>query len=153
MAENLVIESPDFDRIEAGDPRATRDGIFLLWAVLNDEVKKRIRQIREAKNLTDGGVQQVAFTVDQHNYDPGKGRVILSTGATAITISGLAEGTDGRLIVVHVVGSGTITLADDSASSFAENRLLTSTGADVALATDQTAALQYLNSRWRMWAW
>lgn len=150
MAENLVIESPDFDRISKGDPKAIKDGIFLLWAVMNDEIKTRIRQIREAKDLTEGGTQTEPSTASLDNYAIGDNRVLYFTGASNINLSGIGEGRTGRVLFIHVIGAGDITLLDDSASSFEENRILTNTGADVTLTTDQSAVLIYLNVRWRM---
>jgi len=48
MAYNLSIESPDFDRIRKGDDKATENAVRLLWFVLNDEISRRRRGIREA---------------------------------------------------------------------------------------------------------
>ena len=41
MAENLVIESPDFDEIRKETGTATEDAIRLLWFALNNEIKLR----------------------------------------------------------------------------------------------------------------
>ena len=152
MAENLVIESPDFDRIEKGDYKATRDAVLLLWSVLNYETKTRIKQVRESKDLTEGSSLSVAWVADQHNFDPSEGRTILSTGSTAVDLTGLTGGRDGRILILFVVGSGTITLRDENASSYTTNQIITKTGASVDIATDETAVFQYLNLRWRQWA-
>jgi len=152
MAENLVVEAPDFDRIDKGDPKATKNAILLLWTVLNYEIKTRIKQVREAKDLTEGAVLSVAWTADQHNLDPGEGRTILSTGTTAVDITGFSGGREGRVLILHVVGSASITLSDLNANSYTTNQIVTVTGGDTTVKTDETAILQYLNSRWRMWS-
>jgi hypothetical protein len=41
MADNLVIESPDFDQIRKETGTSTEDAIRLLWFALNNEVKLR----------------------------------------------------------------------------------------------------------------
>ena len=41
MAENLVIESPDFDEIRKESGTSTEDAIRLLWFALNGEIKQR----------------------------------------------------------------------------------------------------------------
>lgn len=41
MADNLVIESPDFDQIRKETGTATEDAVRLLWFALNNEIKLR----------------------------------------------------------------------------------------------------------------
>lgn len=44
MAEQLVIESPDFDQIRKDAGTTVEDSIRLLWFTLNDEISKRRKQ-------------------------------------------------------------------------------------------------------------
>lgn len=44
MAEQLVIESPDFDQIRKDAGVTVEDSIRLLWFTLNDEISKRRKQ-------------------------------------------------------------------------------------------------------------
>lgn len=44
MSDNLVIESPDFDRIEKESGYATKDAVNLLWLTLNQEIINRLKQ-------------------------------------------------------------------------------------------------------------
>jgi hypothetical protein len=92
------------------------------------------------------------ITSDQNDYNP----TSLSTAATlrlstdaSRNITGLQGGADGRLLIVHNVGSNAIVLKDESASSSAANRFALT--ADVTLAADAVALLQYdsTSSRWR----
>jgi len=99
-----------------------------------------------------GDISPSQITANQNNYDPtglsAASVLRLSTDASR-DITGLAGGADGRLIIIHNVGSFNIVLKDESASSSAGNRFALS--ADVTLAPDNVAALQYdsTSSRWR----
>lgn len=74
----------------------------------------------------------------------------LSTDALR-DLTGLTGGSDGRLMIVHNVGSNALVLKNESASSTAANRFALG-GADVTLAASQSVTLQYdsTSSRWRM---
>jgi hypothetical protein len=50
---------------------------------------------------------------------------------------------------IHNLGTGTITLKHESASSDVTNRLDTAADADVAVTTGKCARFRYLNNRWR----
>lgn len=100
-----------------------------------------------------GDLTPSQITANQNDYSPSS----LSTAAVlrldsdaARTITGLAGGADGRILVLHNIGSYAITLADASASSSAANRF--DFGADLHLGPKQTAALIYDStlSRWRL---
>lgn len=73
----------------------------------------------------------------------------LSTDASR-DLTGLTGGSDGRLMIVHNVGSNALVLKNESASSTAANRFALG-GADVTLAANQSVTLQYdaTSSRWR----
>ena len=100
-----------------------------------------------------GDISPSQITSNQNDYNP----TSLSTASTlrinsdaARDITGLQGGADGRLVILHNIGSFTITLKDENASSTAANRFALS--ADSALATDQACLLQYdsTSSRWRL---
>ena len=92
------------------------------------------------------------ITSDQNDYDFGRtSNARLSTDASR-TITGLANGTDGRILYLANVGSFDLVLANQNASSTAANRIITGTGANVTLVADDTAILNYdsTTSRWRI---
>jgi hypothetical protein len=72
------------------------------------------------------------------------------TASAAYDITGLAGGADGRLILIHNIGSNNITLKDESASSAAANRF--ALNGDMIISPDMSAVLQYdtTASRWRV---
>jgi hypothetical protein len=91
-----------------------------------------------------------ALTVSTNNYAPTDGAIngvwrISATGAidmTGIDVSVWdSVSRDGRVIILHNVGSNTITLKDESASSTAANRFALT--ADLALDADAMTMLQY----------
>lgn len=149
MAENLVIESPDFDAIGNKAGQATRDAINLLWSVLNQEVLTRRKAVRDAKQTLEVLPLATPVTTSQNNFDTERATIVYFTGASALNLTGIRNGIEGALKLIHVTGAGTITIKNASGSSDASNMILTSTGADKAVATGKSILLAYLNSRWR----
>lgn len=101
-----------------------------------------------------GDISPAQITSNQNDYNP----TGLSTASTlrlnsdaSRNITGLQGGADGRIIVIHNVGSFAIVLKDDDgATSTAGNRF--ALNSDVTLVADECAVLQYdsTSSRWRM---
>lgn len=98
-----------------------------------------------------------ALTANTHNYEPDgleSAPVLrLSTDGGDYNLTGLAGGADGRLMFLHnvnEVGTGTITIKAQSASSTAMNRF--ASPADLPLLPEETVLLIYdtTQSRWRV---
>lgn len=115
-----------------------------------------------ATNVTGAATSAFALTADitptqitanTDNYAPTglatANTLRLSTDASR-DLTGLTGGSDGRLMIVHNVGSNTLVLKNESASSTAANRFAFG-GSDVTLAASQSVTLQYdaTASRWR----
>jgi len=152
-SEQLSIEAPEFDRIKKEAGLSTRDGIQLLWQVANQEAKERRRGVRLAQEREQRKVYVYAQAADLHNFDWDALGTVVFTGASSVTLTGLRNGAQGDTVHLHVLGTGTVTLKHESASSDATNRLDTAADADVAVATGKTVCVQYLNSRWRQRVW
>lgn len=100
-----------------------------------------------------GIISPSSLSASQDNYNPtglSGANTIRLTASTVIDITGLSGGASGRVIVIHNVGSSTITLKDSSTSSDADKRFALS--GDVALAADDCVTLHYdsTDSRWRV---
>lgn len=149
MAENLTIESPDFDRVRKGDPHATEDAVKLLWYVLNNEIKTRRQNDRSIASRLSPGINTHAPSAAVNNFDVTGIGFLVYTGSTAVDVSGYRAGVDGDILVIHVTGSATITHLHQSASSDAQNRIVTADGTSTAVATSKTLTLIYQNARWR----
>jgi hypothetical protein len=98
-----------------------------------------------------------SLRANQNNWDPGISDVLYVTSSTAVTITGLAaSAVDGFCVLVmniNASGGSAITLAHESSSSTAANRLKASYGANVVLYADGgSATLVYhaASSRWRI---
>ena len=101
-----------------------------------------------------GDISPAAIAAQADNYNP----TSLSTAAVlrlsltgAQTITGIAGGADGRLLIVHNIdATDALTLSDEDAASTAANRLALQ--GNVVLAPDTSVLLQYdsTSSRWRM---
>ncbi len=99
-----------------------------------------------------GDISPTQITANQNDYNPtglSTASVLRLNTDASRDITGLQGGADGRLIVIHNVGSFSIVLKDESGSSTAANRF--ALFADITLATDQSVVLQYdsTSSRWR----
>lgn len=92
------------------------------------------------------------LTGDQNDYDPGDYDVLRVSASMAVNITGISGGKKGRFLELINVGSFTITLQNESLSSGYSNRILTSTGAAVAIAANDHKRLYYDNTsnRWRV---
>lgn len=150
MAENLSIESPDFNRIRKGDSRATEDAVRLLWFVLNDELKKRRMGDRRIEQRISPKVVTFAPSANQNNVDLDGSGLVVYTGSSAVNITGYrAPSEDGDIVFILVTGSATITHQNQNASSDAGNRLVFQGAADLAVTTNKALVLIYQNARWR----
>lgn len=150
MAENLSIESPDFDRIKKGDNHATEDAIRLLWFVLNDEMKKRRTGDRRIEQRLSPKLVTFAPSGNINNVDLDGAGLVVYTGASSVDVTGYrAPGEDGDIIFVLVTGAGTITHKSQSASSDSFNRFVFQGAADVAVTTNKALVFIYSNARWR----
>lgn len=151
MGVNAPVQAPDFVSIEAEAGKATADAARTQWYLLNDEVSKRTKGVRIAQERLEPAVLTLAPTVAQNNVNSRDCSVIHFYGSTNFTLSGiLAPGpSKARMILLHNTGSATITVAHQSASSTAENRFVTSTGASKNLGTSGSLLFIYLDDRWR----
>lgn len=100
-----------------------------------------------------GDISPSQLTANTNDWNPtglSTATVIRFSTDAARDITGLAGGADGRVIVLHNVGSQDGVLKDESGSSTAANRFAFS--ADVTLAGDQSVTLRYdaTSSRWRI---
>lgn len=153
MAEQLSVEAPDFDRIKKAAGSDTSDAVRLLWQVANQEAKERRRGVRLATEREQRKVLLLTQTADLHNVDWDGSGTVACLGAASVNLTGLRNGVQGDTVYVHVLGSGTVTLKHESASSDTTNRLDTAADTDVAVTTGKCVCLQYLNSRWRQRVW
>ena len=98
-------------------------------------------------------ISPAQLTANQNDYDPtgnATSSVFRLTSDAPRDITGIAQGQDGRILIVHNVGANNIVLRDESLSSTAANRFALT--ADVTLTPDTVVMLQYdsTTSRWRM---
>src|SRR3990167_1601455 len=99
-----------------------------------------------------GVISPTSLAASQNNYNPtslSTSSVIRQNQGAAYSITGLAGGASGRVIVIHNISAYNLTLTNQSASSTAANRFLF--GYDVVLGPDTTAVIQYdaTTARWR----
>ncbi|MCK5563705.1 MAG: hypothetical protein KAJ07_00525 [Planctomycetes bacterium] len=100
-----------------------------------------------------GDISPSQITANQDDYNPTglstSSTLRLSTDASR-DITGLAGGADGRILLIHNIGSNDIVLKDEDASSTAGNRF--ALNADVTVLADNLVILQYdsTSARWRV---
>lgn len=76
----------------------------------------------------------------QNNYDVGYYTYVAISSAVPINITGISNGTLGRVLILTAAAVGTITLPHQSASSLAQNRFYNTNGSSVVLGTVGDAA-------------
>ena len=99
-----------------------------------------------------GAISPAQLTANQDNYNPStlSDAVVLRLSSDASrSITGLAGGSSGRIVIIHNVGSNNLVLVDESASSTAANRF--ALNGNQTLAAEDIAILLYdsTSSRWR----
>jgi len=120
------------------------DGI-LLQATGTDDI-----EIEGITRFTDI-ITSASLGADQNDYagfdGANVGRV---TASTAVNITGLASGVNGRILAMHNVGSNPVTLVNASGSSTAANRF--DIGEDYTVRASHGVLLQYdgTSSLWRI---
>lgn len=110
-------------------------------------------------DLTLSGSSNLAFnkgsdysTISGNDVNFGAGSVFRLTGASSQTITGIANGVDGRMITLINASSFNATLADLDGASASANQISTGTGADLVLSVGGAITLIYDSgaSKWRV---
>lgn len=154
MAEGqLTVESPEFEYIRREAGIHTRDAIVSLWLVANNEAKLRRTGDREAIERIAPKLIELSPSAQVNDLDTQFATVLDFIGSTSVDLTGLQARVVPTFLFLVVRGSGTITLKNQNAGSLDRNRIVTSAGGDVAIATNEMAMLIYINSRWRQFVW
>lgn len=100
-----------------------------------------------------GTITPAQITVDQNDYNPpglSSASVLRLNSNATRTLTGIAGGAAGRLLVLHNIGANDISLSDADAGSAAANRFALAENKTVT--AGEAAVLQYdsTSSRWRM---
>lgn len=103
-------------------------------------------------SMTYTPVTPATLTGDVNDYDLGNGKTFRLSSDALRNITGLAGGVGGREILLFNVGANTIVLQNQNIGSAAANRIITGTGLDVLLLSDDSAKLSYdgVTQRWRL---
>jgi trimeric autotransporter adhesin len=92
-----------------------------------------------------------SLSASVNNYNIGTGSYFRLTSSVAVNITGIANGVDGKVIIITNIGSFNITLLNANTSSTTTNRFLFSSGSDIILTTNHSITLIYdsVSQRWR----
>ena len=93
---------------------------------------------------------------NQNDYNPGTtGTFYRVSSGASWNVTGLANGADGRLMILANVGAFNIVLTHQDVASAAANRIITPTAASLTLAANQNVILIYdsTTARWRIIGW
>lgn len=150
MANNLTIESPNFEKISSEAGQFTADAIAILWAALNDTRRSERVDFRRASERLEPKVLAISPTASVDNLDLQGASILHFAGSTAVNFTGMRAPETGksRVVFVLVTGSATIT-AKQAVTSESANQLSNTSGADVALATGAGIVYVYLSGKWR----
>jgi hypothetical protein len=131
------------------DERESRYGGPIDDGVITDqEIIDQIQTVIPDKRLDETSPTQL--TADVNNFSLADAILTRFSSNAARTITGFAGAKAGVKIVANV-GSFNVVLANNSASSDAENRILTHSGANITLTPGQLALMTYdfTSARWR----
>lgn len=126
--------------------------VFATAPVISDIDLTGLTDVQQSFAFT-GDISPSQITADQNDYNPtglSTASVLrLNTNASR-NITGLAGGADGRILLIHNIGTTDLVLKDENVGSVAANRL--ALAADVTLGADQSAMIQYdaTSTRWRL---
>jgi hypothetical protein len=148
--------SPDGNFVSSAGPEITGAGHLMVcqggtWKSVLSFDSSANATIANALGLT-GDITPAQITANQNDYNPSglaTASVLRLSSDVARNITGLAGGTDGRVISIHNVGTSNIVLKNQDAASTAANRF--AFGTDITIAADQSVAVIYdaTSQRWR----
>lgn len=128
-------------------PVTASAGAGLLWNIYADGT---------APNLFSGGMHftqttKAQLTGNQNDYAIGAGRSFRMSSDASRNVTGIAGGTDGRVLLIYNIGAQNIVFTNEDAASTAANRILTSTGGNITVAGNGCIGLEYddTTDRWR----
>lgn len=102
----------------------------------------------------NGTITPTILAADQNDWTPTGGfpgaNTVRVQASTPIKITGLTGGAAGRTVILHNIGSNSITFAQNSASSLAANRFLFSGPINLRPNDDMTLQYDGLSSGWRL---
>lgn len=153
MGNQFTVEAPDFDRIKRETGVSTLEGITLLWRVANDEAESRRAGVRSATERMEPKALLLTPAVNQNDLDTQFSTVLRFDGAASVNLTGLQARPDPTIVIIFVLGAGTITLKNQNVGSIDRNRIVTASGGDVAITTNRSVMLMYTNLRWRELKW
>lgn len=153
MASQFTVEAPDFQQVRRETGVATEEAVTLLWRVANDEAESRRMGVRAATERMEPKALLLSPSVNQNDLNTQFATVLRFDGASSVDLTGLQARPDPTLVILFVLGAGTITLKNENVGSIDRNRIVTAAGGDVAITTNRSVMLIYTNSRWRELKW
>ena len=107
---------------------------------------------KHTKRMAVSPATPTTLSADTNNLDVGDAVFIRLSGDDPWHITGIANGTASRVLVLCNVGNVDLTLDDENASSSASNRIITGTGADFVLDPDAMVLSLWdgTDQRWRL---
>jgi hypothetical protein len=129
--------------------KVSSDGTAFVESLMIDQASGNVTLPR-GLSLT-GVVSPAQMTANQNDYNPAglaSASVLNLSSDAARSLSGLAGGSEGRVLVLLNVGSQPIILSNESGASTAANRF--ALGGDLAIGARQSAVVRYdgAASRW-----
>lgn len=135
------------------EAEAIADGQAIVWDAAAEQFIAELGGAMLLKNV----ISPAQLTADQNDYSPTDwataSAMRLSTDASrAVTGFAAPSPARARAVLVSNVGAEALVLANQSASSVADNRIITGTGADLTVAADSSVLLVYdeTTERWRV---
>lgn len=91
------------------------------------------------------------LSANQNDYNPSganNAAVLCVSATTPINLTGIANGTPGRIMYIINISTNNITIPNNSSSSLAQNRVYTQTGSSIVLGIGQGITLAFNGTNW-----
>lgn len=94
----------------------------------------------------------ISTTGTLNDLDFGTGSLVRFSGASTQTVTGLANGADGRILTIINAAAQAMNINNEDGGSTAANRIVTGTGGNISVASGSSLTLIYdsSDSRWRV---
>lgn len=117
------------------------------------DVLSTYNTVYATNGFSQGAASPAAYGASQNNLSLAAAGMYRLSASTPINITGFVAPTRSTTRTVFNIGANAITLTHQDAASTAANRILSVTGANIALAQNEGAQMMYdlTTQRWRAW--
>ena len=142
LGDSLVVSVPDASAIARGVVSTSTQTFAGVKTFSGSLLASGPTALSGNFSLTAGSDYITSGT--QNNVNLGTGALFRYAATSPATFTGIAGGTDGRIITIMItLTGGDLTIKNDSSNSSSTNRILTGTNGDIVVPHENAISLQY----------